>query len=347
MKLEITGNLRSVANSAWVSTLDESKAKDKDDLEVIRVTNFLVENHHTTPFESVTLSFYFDNLNEEESSYRDYWEMSPFLTSYVRHFSSEDGSSAIITTDLFNFIKVCKKSIFTDDGLIKDYHDTTFWRLFSSQDPVLSEVVDKFSFSENIFVELPDLEEVLGKNSISVELVSVHDSQIPDHRRMTWRICCPLSIAVQMLRHRTGSFNMTSGRYRTLNQDMVDIYQDVVLISRKLIGKDGESSDLAIKQIFGKNQQSFEDYQWLMNLAKDSKKQNLISNDEYKRFREYARYILPEGRMTELYVSFYWNDFVNYLCLRESTHAQVEHAYVAQKMRKVLFEKNKNFFDYQ
>jgi hypothetical protein len=62
MRLEITGDLRSVANSAWVSTLDESKAKSKDELEVLRVTKFLVEHHHTTPFESVTLSFYFENL---------------------------------------------------------------------------------------------------------------------------------------------------------------------------------------------------------------------------------------------------------------------------------------------
>jgi thymidylate synthase ThyX len=141
---------------------------------------------------------------------------------------------------------------------------------------------------------------------------------------------------------------MTSGRYRTLNQDMVDVYHDIALISQKMVkAGDTDGQEFAVKQIFGKNQQSFQDYQWLMSLAKDSKKQNLISNDEYKRFREFARYILPEGRMTELYVSFYWNDFLNYLHLRESTHAQTEHAYIAQKMRKILFEKNKDFFDNQ
>jgi hypothetical protein len=110
MKLQITGNLRSVANSAWVSTLDESKAGAKSDEEVIRVTKFLVQEHHTTPFESVTLTFSFRADSESDDDSYAHWEMAPFCDSpYVRYLMEEDGSTHL-TLDLFNFIKIAKRS---------------------------------------------------------------------------------------------------------------------------------------------------------------------------------------------------------------------------------------------
>jgi thymidylate synthase (FAD) len=162
--------------------------------------------------------------------------------------------------------------------------------------------------------------------------------------RATWRICCPLSIAVQILRHRSGSFNMTSGRYRTLNQDMVSLYDDIISICQKMDPENQEHLIMSVKHSFRKDQQSVIDYQSLMEEAKESKKANKISNEEYKRFREFARYILPEGRMTELYCTFYLPDFIHYLQLRDSSHAQTEHIYVAQQMKKSLNSKLKDNF---
>ena len=52
--------------------------------------------------------------------------------------------------------------------------------------------------------------------------------------------------------------------------------------------------------------------------------------------REYVRFVLPEGRMTELYITMYLSDFKRFLFLRNSTHAQIEHIAVAQLMKKTL-----------
>lgn len=339
MKLQITGNLRSVANSAWVSTLDESKAGAKSDEEVIRVVSFLVQEHHTTPFESVTLTFSFKADSESEEDSYAHWEMAPFCDSpYVRYMTEEDGSTHL-TADLFNFIKIAKSAY--HNGA---YKDTGFWKLFEAQDPLMASVVDGFSPPPEYAGGVEDVSAALGPNGITVELVELHDAPVREHMRATWRVCCPLSIAVQMLRHRSGSFNMTSGRYRTLNQDMVSLYDDIISICQKMDPDNQDHLIMSVRHSFRKEQQSVIDYRSLMDEAKESKRANKISNEEYKRFREFARYILPEGRMTELYCTFYLPDFVHYLQLRDSSHAQTEHVYVAQQMKKSLNGKLKDNF---
>jgi thymidylate synthase ThyX len=327
MKLLISGNLRSIANSAWVSTLDESKTNQKSDEEVIRVVSFLAKEHHTTPFECVSLSFYQEKSSSLDSCDDFAWEIADLSSSPYAKIDFNNRNISIVTIDLFNFIKTCK-TIASDR-----YKESSYWKLFESQDPLMASIVDRFQPPPSYSPSTVDYGQVLGENNgITVDLIDVHNPGVKDHLRATWRICAPLSIAVQMLRHRTGCFNMTSGRYRTLNQDMVSVYDDILSISSKV---DHEFSD-SVSQLFSKEQQSIVDYQWLMNKAKESKKSDKISNEEYKRLREYFRYILPEGRMTELYATFYYPDFQHYLMLRDSSHAQVEHAYIAQIMKKTL-----------
>lgn len=353
MKLQITGNLRSVANSAWVSTLDESKAGAKSDEEVIRVVSFLVQEHHTTPFESVTLTFSFKADSESEEDSYAHWEMAPFCDSpYVRYMTEEDGSTHL-TADLFNFIKIAKSAY--HNGA---YRDTGFWKLFEAQDSLMASVVDGFSPPPEYTGGVEDVSAALGPNGITVELVELHDAPVREHMRATWRVCCPLSIAVQMLRHRSGSFNMTSGRYRTLNQDMVDTYSDITKIMDKITLRDtspysfGNALDgltdydyhREFEDLLKKSSIANRTYDYQMQLSKKAKAEGKITNEEYKRFREFARYILPEGRMTELYCTFYLPDFVHYLRLRDSSHAQTEHVYVAQQMKKSLNEKLKDSF---
>ncbi len=77
-------------------------------------------------------------------------------------------------------------------------------------------------------------------------------------------------------------------------------------------------------------------YLKIMKELKRCKTDKVLTNEEYKRMREYARFILPEGRMTELYVSMYMDDFYHYLKLRDSSHAQIEHIALAQLMKKSL-----------
>lgn len=357
MKLQITGNLRSVANSAWVSTLDEAKAENKSDEEVIRVTKFLVAEHHTTPFECVTLSYSFDTDDEHDDN--SYWEMAQFLNSpYVKLSENltiidmfANKGIAYVTTDLFNFIKICK-SQYGNDKNYQPYKEAKFWKLFEAQDPLLASVVDEFKMPEPYTTGAEDVSEKLGPNGIKVELVELHNPGNRDHIRATWRICCPLSIAVQILRHRKISANMSSSRYRTANLDIVDFYDDVKAIYRKFIPAnyngyaDPNDEETYLPNLnfeealsFGYEAPSMKSYSWVMCEAKSAKVANIISNDEYKRFREFARYILPEGRMTELYATFYLPDFLHYLQLRDSNHAQIEHIHVAQLMKKTINDK--------
>lgn len=84
-------------------------------------------------------------------------------------------------------------------------------------------------------------------------------------------------------------------------------------------------------------------YRKLMKKAKEFKDKNILSNEEYKRLRENSRFILPEGRITELYVTFYLDDFYHsYLPLRNSSHAQIEHIWIAQEMERKLEERLAN-----
>ena len=356
MNLQITGNLRSVANSAWVSTMDESKADSKSDDEVLRVTTMLAKEHHTTPFESVTLTFSFLMGTDDEDDSAAYFEMAPFVHSkWVHHTShaSNGGCAAYITTDLFNFVKIAKTGY---AGInTGDYHETVFWRLFEAQDPQLASIIDLFTPPPEYDGGVSDVSDQLGLNGITVELVELHDPGFSDHTRATWRVCCPLSIAVQILRHRQISANMSSSRYRTANTDLVDFYDDTREIYRKFIPEgwsgyddpnDKESGlgylpNLTFEELLnvGFKSTAIQAYEWVMKEAKSAKNAKKIANDEYKRFREFARYILPEGRMTELYVTFYLPDFLHYLQLRDSHHAQVEHIHVAQLMKKTLNQK--------
>ena len=336
MNLQITGGLRDIANSAWVSTMDEAKALQKSDEEVKRVVDFLIENHHTTPFESVTMTFSFKEDSSEENS-NTQWDLSCLIGSkYCRASEDEDDSgnySAIVTTDLFNFVKTTK--YFGGEN----FENSELWKAFKNNNPELYSFASRICIPPEYDGGMADVSSIIGNTNISVDLVSFHDMNNDEHSRATWRVHCPLSIAVQMLRHRSGSFNMTSGRYRTLNQDMIVVPADIAVL---LENNDSESkTDEFLKMI------SYEStakllYEDFMSEIKTSYKGGEIKNSEYKRLREFVRFILPEGRMTELYVSFYLNDFKKYLYLRDSEHAQLEHVYVAQQMKKTLNEKLKN-----
>lgn len=328
--LKKSGSIRSVAESAWVSTLDEAKAKEKSDAEVIRVVTFLKQNNHTTPFESVTLTLALsgknlDNLSSSTDSkvlqinnLEDFMRIrqEDIIQTLMNHkfvkSTFEDGTF-YLTLDLFNFLKIAKKL------------NPIWMTMFKQLEPDLALIVEDWNLEQKPIYTPSNIDySVLGETNITVELVNIHDIGIDSHRRYTWRICGPLSILVQMLRHRTASFNMTSGRYRTLNQDLVDIYSDILDLSNKMA--------FDIDSYMAKGQESMNEYLAFMKVAKSSKAKNLISNSEYKRLREYGRYILPEGRMTELYVTFYNDDFLHYLSLRETEHAQIEHAYIAKLM---------------
>ncbi len=316
MELIITGDQREVANSAWISTVSERRAQSRTEEDVEKVVSFLVENHHTSPFESVTLTFVADDPLDEDMEI-----LAPYAEDY---YSRSDATEecAVVTVDLLNFIKITK---------LHGLEDGPLWLLFNTSRPNLARQVGAFEKPKAEYAE--DVSARLGEHNMSVELISyhhVHDDMV-NHNRATWRVRCPLSIAVQILRHRTGSYNMVSGRYKTIFQELMESPEDCFHIALKF----GENID----KYMGVGEGSIARYKQFMRSSKKARDNGVISNDEYKRLREVARFILPEGRMTELYITYYLSDFYdNFLKLRDSEHAQTEHIWIAQEMRRTLEE---------
>lgn len=311
MNIIITGDIRDVANSAWVSTLDEIKTEQKTDLEVKNVVKFLIENHHTSPFECVTLTLKM-NIWSEKGESDSYF-------GYVSDpYSKSEDEEEKVTIDLLNFLKITQRdNLWTGQA----------WKLFAEHRPELAELCREFKPVED--EPAPSVDELLGEHLMVVELINYHDGGGGKHDRITWRIKCPLSIAIQFQRHRTGSYNASSGRYRTVKQDFVGVPTDCQEISDK--------AELKIEKLFDCGNFANEEYLHFMKNAKIAKDCGKISNMEYKRLREFSRFVLPEGRLTEFYATFYLSDFLgNYKKLRDSSHAQIEHIWIAQEMNKTL-----------
>jgi len=315
MKLKVTGDIDFIAHSAWISTLKEVRANARTREDQERVVAFLVEHHHTSPLEGITLTFESTDDSERVSLAYMY-----SLSNYVR--VSEDADRH--TVDLLNFCKVTKCD---SEGPYAD-----LWDLFAAQRPKLAELLTAFGPIEEDFAE--EIGDLLGEHNMDVQLVQFHDGGSREHSRASWRVKCPLSISVQILRHRSGSYNQVSGRYKTIRQELLNTPQDCQDIAEKM----GENLD----KYMGSAEACIARYLQFMRKAKTSRDSQVISNDEYKRMREVARFILPEGRMTELYITYYLDDFYdNYLRLRDSEHAQTEHIWIAQEMRKTLEESQK------
>jgi len=320
MRMIVTGDEEVVAHSAWISTLDETKAKKRGREDILKVVRFLIDNNHTSPLESITISVELERNDNEEikAMFFDYLD-AVGLVAESGEFRYHRFSDNIITIDLLNFCKV------TSSGSNPATEEV--WALYKKERPILAAMLSQFGPIKEGFTE--DVSDQLGDHNLGVELIQLHDVGYLNHSRATWRIKCPLSIATQILRHRKGSFNQVSGRYRTIRQEFVYEFEDCKEIAEKA----GES----LSRYFGVADSATVRYLQFMRRAKKARDNNSISNKEYKRLREVARYILPEGRMTEIYVTFYLDDFYdNYLLLRDSSHAQTEHIWIAQEMRKTL-----------
>jgi len=318
-----TGDMRSIANSAWISTISESRAKTRTDEDVDRVVCFLAEHLHTSPFESVTLSFVQSKLDYIKDANLDI--LSLLNNKYSKASNFKDGVS--VTIDLLNFSKHSCFNSFEND----------LWKIFEKDEPRLSQIVKMLDFSKK--ESFTEDETKSFPHEVDVELVSFHEGLSRSESRATWRVKCPLSIAVQILRHRTASFNMVSGRYKTIRQELVGIPEDISEIL-KSSNSNGENDMTSLtEKMIDIMDESKTHYLSMMKELKGCKTNGFITNDEYKRMREYVRFILPEGRLTELYISMYLDDLDNFLMLRNSSHAQIEHIAVAQLMKEVLKDK--------
>lgn len=133
----------------------------------------------------------------------------------------------------------------------------------------------------------------------------------------------PLFVAVQLLRHRTGKFNMKSHRYTESHGACLDI-QDKLRghhPHNKQSSIDMENASDELRQLASEAQESVEHTREIYHKLID---QGLA--------REVARSVLPEGELTSLYVQFDLNNLCKFLSLRVHSTAQLETQLVAKAM---------------
>ena len=135
----------------------------------------------------------------------------------------------------------------------------------------------------------------------------------------------PIATDRQHMTHRIASHNGMSGRYRTMPTEWFVVPDDVDNIFEKV----NPSYSLEYNIYCSRVNKWYED---VCSSLKEAKALNEITNDEYKRAREFVRGALPQHNMTERVSIFNLRSFANYQKLRNSEHAQPEIRLVAQKM---------------
>lgn len=144
----------------------------------------------------------------------------------------------------------------------------------------------------------------------------------------------PIAIDRQHMTHRIASHNGMSGRYRTMPSEWLSIPEDIKDILEVHPGWKFE------KQYNNLCEQTNSWYREVLAFAKQCEKDSCITNEEYKRLREFFRGVLPQNNMTERVTVMNLRSFANYQKLRNSEHAQPEIREVAQLMLKCVEDKN-------
>lgn len=145
-----------------------------------------------------------------------------------------------------------------------------------------------------------------------------------------WWIRMPIAIDRQFMTHRLQSASGMSGRYRTMPTDFLGIPDDIKTITKKVYGSDAGEHIINQYSVFCESANDF--YIAVCNKSKYEKERQTITNDEYKRIREFFRGVLPQHNMTERVSVMNLRSWCNFYRLRSKNDAQPEIREVANLM---------------
>lgn len=146
----------------------------------------------------------------------------------------------------------------------------------------------------------------------------------------------PIAIDRQIEKHRISSQNGMSARYRTMPTEFLPIGHDVL----NIIDKAPLETNVAA-EYDSLCWQANHFYKTVSNHFKAASKENIITNAEYKRVREFFRGVLPQHNMTEKVITINLRSLSNFLKLRNSEFAQPEIQFVAKLMLEEVKKFNK------
>jgi len=158
---------------------------------------------------------------------------------------------------------------------------------------------------------------------------------------ITIEIVTPLAIAIQLLRHRSFCFQQFSGRYQ--DQTAMGAVTEGLPAAEKMfyLPLQGRHQDTKNRQ----NSIFSEDQNFTNEMVKTMEQAYICARDAYERLiengvaKEVARFVLPEGVYTRLYVTGNPRSFIHYCTVRDDEGvAQWEHVELARAIHRV-FEK--------
>ncbi len=155
----------------------------------------------------------------------------------------------------------------------------------------------------------------------------------------------PISVDRQFMTHRLQSASGMSGRYRTMPYEYLNIPEDIETIIERIEPgikwPNHQFIDMfPIKEYIDICETANNFYSCLCTSLKNLEKDNEITNQEFKRLREFFRGVLPQHNMTERVSIMNLRAFANFIKLRNSEHAQPEIRQVAEMMLKAVKESN-------
>jgi len=156
---------------------------------------------------------------------------------------------------------------------------------------------------------------------------------------MTVEVVTPLAIAVQLLRHRSFTFQQFSGRYED-QQEMAKYTEDLTGYNNLFyMPEEAREQDSKNRQnsIFTEDPSKTDAMWTTMSTAYMVAQQ--CYNDLLQRgiAKEIARFVLPQGVFTRLYVTGSCRSWIHYLSVRDDEGvAQYEHVELARAIRPVF-----------
>lgn len=151
-----------------------------------------------------------------------------------------------------------------------------------------------------------------------------------EHGSFTFAIDTPIFVAREFMRHRTFSYNETSGRYKELEPRFYLLNDDRPVVQKGKVG--AYSFDTGSDEQYGiayaattlAYGSSWAAYQKMLSLG--------IA-------REVARNVLPVGTMTQFYATCNPRNLMQFLALRDDEHALYEIRDVARQMKEIFAAK--------
>lgn len=156
---------------------------------------------------------------------------------------------------------------------------------------------------------------------------------------MCVEVITPLAISIQALRHRSLNFQQFSGRYESQLM-MAEYTKDLPAYADMFyIPEEARLQDTGNRQnsIFAKDA-SLTDRMWAeMEFAYKASIQSYQNLLEMGIAKEIARFVLPEGVYTRLYMKGSVRSFIHYIAVRDDEGvAQYEHCELARAIRSVF-----------